>query len=95
MKYGPRRGIASELRIAADLILRGFEVYAAHRVGNTFDFIISHENKQYTVEVKTSPRLHPFPAMWKNNPDLLALIDYKGQLRYITANIGLSASFNQ
>ncbi len=83
MKHGNRRGLASEMRVAADLLVRGYQVYSASRVGNTYDFVITKGDGFITVEVKTSDKLKVFPAMWKTTPQLLALVSYDGRIRYL------------
>lgn len=81
-----RTGLASELRVAADLLIKGYEVYGAFRVGNTHDFLISKGNVFLSVEVKTAWDLKERPHMWKNKPDVLVLCDYSGKILYISEN---------
>ena len=77
-------GLASELRVAADLLLKGYQVYSAFRVGNIFDLVISKDSHIFLkVEVKTANRFKSSPIMWVKNPDILALVNYEGKIVYI------------
>jgi hypothetical protein len=80
---GHRIGFPGEMRVLADLMLKGYEVYGAYRVGNRFDFVIAHQDKFYTVEVKVSPKFKFYPLMRKTKPDILVLINHEGQIKYL------------
>lgn len=71
------------MRVLADLMLKGYEVYGAYRVGNTYDFVIRGARRFHTVEVKVTPDFKCHLSMRKNNPDILALVDHAGKIRYM------------
>lgn len=87
MKWNARLGFSSEMRVVSDMILRGYEVYMASRTNNDFDILVRcYDTKTiFTVEVKTSRDLKLRPSMLRTKPDILALVDPVGAIKYVSS----------
>ena len=70
-------GLASEYKVAADLMLRGFHVFLAANPQSTCDLVALKDQQVYRVEVKTARRkgnILSYNAGIVGRYDILALV---------------------
>jgi Holliday junction resolvase len=73
-------GWSSELKVAADLTDRGYDVYLGF--SGKYDLIAMKSDIFYRVEVKTSKHMKMDWHRFTNTPDIVALVSPKGVIQY-------------
>lgn len=80
-------GAAGELRVAADLLMRGYQVYRAIHFGAPCDLVTFKDGRFLRVEVKSKMDKKELAKNWPRsrspkNYDVLAIIYRDGQIDY-------------
>jgi Holliday junction resolvase-like predicted endonuclease len=70
----------SELRVAADLTMKGYDVYLGF--SGQYDMIATKSGLFHRVEVKTSRTMRMDWARIKHEVDILAIVSIEGRIEY-------------